>query len=918
MSNMKDLLVLAAACLLTLLVACSNSEVSTGYWAEDEVGADMVHISARGKLVTLGSNLSTARADDRPEMVATFDYDFSIGRHEVTCGEFNTLMKKATGLTVPCTNDSLPATNLTYYDAVYFANLLSKRESLDTAYTFATATFDSAGHCVNLSGLALHPDLKGYRLPTEAEWVFVASQGWNPENGWNADNSDWKAHVVCSRAGAKSGVCDMAGNVMEWVSDWFVRFQDTTVSNFVGSPDGGSTGQRIVKGGSYRNKAKTVNLYSRGDVYMVNSTSYADYIGFRLALGSFSNPTWMRSDGKGMNYRLVTHATSASIYFATATYHAKLAFRNDLTGNLAFIDYSHGTNSVTEIDDTLDVYHPDISPDGQKVAFCTGFEGSSGESALYVRNLDEDGSGLVRLDVESAAIPRWSVLAGGDTVIDYVTYAGNNKDVTAFKAASTWRVKFQNGKFGTPEKLVDGAYHGGVSEDGMLAVTGARLLRARMAKPGSDVTRNAVDSLWYNGEQACNVSLARDSSKRTLFLDFATATGREFVGVDYDVHERILVADSQGTLIHSIAAPDGYSFDHTEWVPGWNWAVATLTNSNGAHWKIVLINMIDGAMAELVEGDELWHPSMWLKSTVIKDADPMLDLDSAGAYLSEPHQLQQARFRIKMEQYWKNMDSTDVVLIGSSRIEMGVDPDLYPEWKMFNFGVSGIDANRSFYFINNYVMNHTERLKAIVVSVDLDAWRGLDDLLTPILEAGVGYKYDANHGFWKDGIPAGFIEAVENAYPAPFDELRLYTPRGGTDIPDRSWDAEGIDLLGDSVLTKKEMKTLDNSLDELRDLAERAAEKNIYTIGVIFPQAPQYRRTGAFGLYGLQRSVAEKKIAYLDSLAKVNRHFILMDENKMGDHDYTDEMAYSQDHLSHLGAKKMTSRIDSVLKTLEW
>ena len=43
-----------------------------------------------------------------------------------------------------------------------------------------------------------------------------------------------------------------------------------------------------------------------------------------------------------------------------------------------------------------------------------------------------------------------------------------------------------------------------------------------------------------------------------------------------------------------------------------------------------------------------------------------------------------------------------------------------------------------------------------------------------------------------------------------------------------------------------------------------------------------------------------------------------MDENKMGDHDYTDEMAQNRDHLSYLGAQKLTARLDSVLKSIEW
>ena len=46
-------------------------------------------------------------------------------------------------------------------------------------------------------------------------------------------------------------------------------------------------------------------------------------------------------------------------------------------------------------------------------------------------------------------------------------------------------------------------------------------------------------------------------------------------------------------------------------------------------------------------------------------------------------------------------------------------------------------------------------------------------------------------------------------------------------------------------------------------------------------------------------------------------HFRLWDENKMGDHDYTDEMAFNEDHLSYLGAIQLTTRLDSLLKKLD-
>ena len=44
---------------------------------------------------------------------------------------------------------------------------------------------------------------------------------------------------------------------------------------------------------------------------------------------------------------------------------------------------------------------------------------------------------------------------------------------------------------------------------------------------------------------------------------------------------------------------------------------------------------------------------------------------------------------------------------------------------------------------------------------------------------------------------------------------------------------------------------------------------------------------------------------------------MLLDENKMGAHDYTDNMAKDTDHLSEAGAEQLTHRLDSLLRTLE-
>jgi uncharacterized protein (TIGR02171 family) len=365
---------------------------------EEVAPASMFLMKATGATVALES------------MKVKFSYDFWISKSEVTCGEFNALMTPAIGLTMKCENDSLPVTDLTYYDAVLFANERSKSEGFDTAYAYLKKYLDADNHCVRLEGFEYLPEKKAVHLPTEAEWIFAANQDWNPqEKAWTADNSDYKLHPVCGKAN-EDEICDIAGNAMEWVNDWYGRLSDTTVTNFVGAPDGGSLGQRVVKGGSYRNQAALINMLSRGDVYTVTSVAREDYVGFRLAFGSIPNAVWMGDNGRITVSKVTPLANATSVYSYTDTYKTKLVFRNEETGNLSYIDYSNGSLSVVEIVDTIEAYHPEISPDGERVAFCTKYEGIEGKSELYVRDLNEDGSNLVKLNVESAAIPRWRVL----------------------------------------------------------------------------------------------------------------------------------------------------------------------------------------------------------------------------------------------------------------------------------------------------------------------------------------------------------------------------------------------------------------------------------------------------------------------------------------------------------------------------
>ena len=925
------------AAFLTFFAGCSNS-VSDGWLVENLLGEDslagMFRVNASGTAILMGTTDTLAPLRDRTQMWVTFTYDFSIGAHEVTYGDIMSVAKKVSfpkesrlaGISAP---DSLnyPITNVTYYDAVLFANARSKSENKDTAYTYRSLSFDSEGNCNEMEGLVFHLDVDAYRLPTEAEWMLVAAKAWKPWISWHSGNSGYRTHEVCTAEDStgKSASdlqryevpCDFVGNVAEWSNDWLSMLMETSVTNFVGAISGGNMGERLHKGGSYRNALTQMQAHSRSDVYVVTSASKADYLGFRLAYGSIPDAEWLEYSGKVSSTRSVPETNAKTLRNIMGTFRSKLVFRNDVTGNISYIDYSDVELSVKEIRDTLDSYHPDISPDGVHVAFCTGLEGVDSKSAVYVRNLDVDGSNLVKLDVPSAAIPRWRVLGPGDTVIVYVTSAANNKEDAEFMAMETWQVPFRAGKFGTPEKLFDGAYHDGISSDNSLAVSGARLLRARVSNSKIKVV---YDTVWYNGEQACNASLDPDT-KRTLFLDFGGDTGREFAGVEYGVHEMLLVADSTGELVRAVPAPAGKSFDHSEWVKdaGSDWAVATLVSERGSHSNIVLVNVADSSVLELVEGDDLWHPCLWVDPQSHVAHSSSLNADSAGAYLVRS-EWGEFMLRCKMELLWREYAKSNVVVVGSSRPLSSIAPQAF---SLSNNVVNLAQTPNSIFLsrdlLHRYVFDQFKRLEFVVVSLDIDFWwkldEGEDNFFASDYKSIPGYVYDENHGYWKDGVPEDMYYFVHNQLNSQ-ESMVFMNDNGYYDRECAFWGNTNPEIDMDSTLFDKHPEYLRNSMAALEQIVSEAAEYGVTVVGVVFPMSPYYRKTGAFGRYGMRRSVADSLLKEISALHKRYENFVLMDENKMGRHDYTDYHAYDYDHLCVLGAIRMSGRLDSLLVKL--
>ncbi|RPI01882.1 MAG: hypothetical protein EHM72_05455 [Calditrichaeota bacterium] len=131
----------------------------------------------------------------------------------------------------------------------------------------------------------------GFRLPTEAEWEYVArggsmSNGYKYSGGDNPDavawydaNSDKQTHHVGTKAANEVQVYDMSGNVWEWCRDWFSNAG--YISWPPSNPQGPEFGNfRVLRGGSNQIDEKFLRVCCRGSNY---PTYFHNTFGFRCA-----------------------------------------------------------------------------------------------------------------------------------------------------------------------------------------------------------------------------------------------------------------------------------------------------------------------------------------------------------------------------------------------------------------------------------------------------------------------------------------------------------------------------------------------------------------------------------------------------------------------------------------------------------
>jgi hypothetical protein len=83
---------------------------------------------------------------------------------------------------------------------------------------------------------------------------------------------------------------------------------------------------------------------------------------------------------------------------------------------------------------------------------------------------------------------------------------------------------------------------------------------------------------------------------------------------------------------------------------------------------------------------------------------------------------------------------------------------------------------------------------------------------------------------------------------------------------------------------------------------------------VQYPENPAYKTTSSIARYGPSRATYGQLVLWLDSLSQRNPFFHFYDANNGGDHDYADSEALDANHLNYLGARKLSARLDSLLK----
>ncbi len=256
--------------------------VPRGYAQEAEYRGKMVLIPASGRSFTMGDTGIDAA---QPAHDVTFTYDFYMDTTEVTQADYRAVVDENPALH---RGDDFPIENLTWYQAILYCNERSKRDTLDTVYTYTDVSE------MGIAGLEIDTSKPGYRLPTEAEWEYACRAGSTTQYFWGDTIDSAYCHyedvktedtrvtiAVASKLPNGFGLYDMSGNVWEYVNDALQTYSaDDATDPLVWAPDAGTV---VVRGGSHEDSGdKLQSAYREGVIPFY--ASGAPIYGFRAVL----------------------------------------------------------------------------------------------------------------------------------------------------------------------------------------------------------------------------------------------------------------------------------------------------------------------------------------------------------------------------------------------------------------------------------------------------------------------------------------------------------------------------------------------------------------------------------------------------------------------------------------------------------
>jgi formylglycine-generating enzyme required for sulfatase activity len=235
----------------------SKGKTATQVKPGTDPATGMEFVLVKGGCFTMGS---TVRDDEKPVHEVCVK-DFYLGKYEVTQAQWVKIMGSNPSSFKACGPDC-PVESVSWNDVQAFIGNLSAKSK------------------------------KPYRLPTEAEWEYAATNGkrdvWAGtssesklgEFGWYAANSGGETtHKVGQKKPNALGLYDMSGNVWEWCQDYYsTTYYGEGVKDDPAGPEKGQ--DRAVRGGSYENDPSSLRGTNRDNV---DGGERDKYRGFRLA-----------------------------------------------------------------------------------------------------------------------------------------------------------------------------------------------------------------------------------------------------------------------------------------------------------------------------------------------------------------------------------------------------------------------------------------------------------------------------------------------------------------------------------------------------------------------------------------------------------------------------------------------------------